>query len=325
MTLMKRLLALILLILCVSAPSVALAQQDDLIEPSEAQISLSEQAYAAFLAKDWEKAIEAYQSIIDIGPLNSAYASLGFALFKAGRCEEARNALDQAEFAPKVSNPPPAQVDSLLTQYRSMLNEQCEGSIIVTCPQPGAMLEVDGKAASRCDGNAIFLLPGTHQVRASIGDKHIEQTVVVEAMTTNTLTMEIPGIVAVKEGLAPDKSGDLNIGGLGTVGVIVGGAGVAMVIGALVIDLAVLGPSFQDFREASANNDLETFDSLKPTVDAQQSLVKGLLFSGAAIATAGLTLLVIDLVSGDEAAPGPEGVSGWVTPGSFGIAFTRGF
>ena len=105
----------------------------ELVEPTAAQLQLNEQGYEAFLAEDWERAIRVYQELLDLGPLNTAYASLGFSLFKAGRCEEAREAYDLAETAPQVVDPPPKQVASILAKYREKLYGECPGHIVVEC------------------------------------------------------------------------------------------------------------------------------------------------------------------------------------------------
>ena len=103
----------------------------------------------------------------------------------------------------------------------------------------------------------------------------------------------------------------------------VGGIGGAILVSAVTIDLFVLGPNLQDFREASANNDLERFDTLKPTVEAQQSLVKGLVFSGAVITATGTILLAMDLLKDDGL--DSENVSFWVAPGGGGLSLMTTF
>ena len=101
-------------LVCVLLLWGASASAQDLIEPTQAQLELADQAYAAFEAEDWERAIRLYQAVLDLGPLNSAYASLGYAMLKAGYCEEARASFELSEAAPQVVEPPPEAVAQAL-------------------------------------------------------------------------------------------------------------------------------------------------------------------------------------------------------------------
>lgn len=307
-------LALCLGVSCLSVP--AAAQSDPVvIEPSEEQIALSQEAYQAFVDKDWDKAIDIYQRLLDLGPLNSAYASLGFAYFKAGRCEEARDALDSAEVAPKVSNPPPEVVGELLSRYRGQLSAECPGTLILTCSQPGVQLAVDGQAPGACTGNALYLLPGEHSVVAELeGNKETYQ-VTVAAMETTRLEVFIPGAVAAEttpEPTAPPQ--DQRLGSLGWGGVTLAGAGGAVMLAAVALDVTTLSSNVQALREASADNDLTRYDSLKPTVENQQSLVKGMVVSGGALVIVGGALLTIDLLSDTPGEASGDGASLTITP-----------
>ena len=315
---MRRALAAIPIALLLLLAAPVAAQDDALIEPTAEQIELSKQAYSAFLAKDWDEAIRLYQEIIDLGPLNFAYASLGFALFKADRCEEARDILDQAESAPKVSNPTPEQVSSLIAQYRGTLAEQCLGSIIVTCPQQGVTLTVDDQPSQLCAGKAIFVTPGPHTLRGELKGKTTEQVVLVGAMSTHAITLEIPGLV---EEVIVDPGPDpipWEIGQLGATGIAVGASGALTLIGALSVELFILGPELEDLRAASASNDLERFDTLKPAVESRQALTQGLLISGVALTLTGATLLIIDFFDGEGAAE-PVGLTPWISRDGLGL------
>lgn len=301
-------------ILSLSSPSAA--QSDPVvIEPSEEQIALSQQAYQAFVDKDWDKAIDIYQRLLDLGPLNSAYASLGFAYFKAGRCEEAREALDSAEVAPKVSNPPPEVVDELLARYRGQLNTECPGTLILTCSQPGVQLAVDGQAPAACTGNALYLLPGEHSVVAELEGNQETYQVTVAAMETTRLEVFIPGVAVTDK--APDLTEPPQAQGLGSLGwggVTLAGAGGAVMLAAVALDVTTLSSNVQALREASADNDLTRYDSLKPTVENQQSLVKGMVVSGGALLVVGGALLTIDLLSDSPGEASGDEASLTITP-----------
>lgn len=302
------LLALVLVFSCASVSS------QELVEPTAAQVQLSAQAYEAFVDEDWERAIRLYQALLDLGPLNTAYASLGYALFKAGRCEEARAALDLAATAPKVVDPPPEAVDQALAAYREKLRESCPGFLILECRPRQTQVSIDGSALAPCPTEPVELARGDHVLIAAAGDASIERQVYVEAMETVTVALVIEGVEdeAVVGTLPPDGGAgetgggsgqpDRELGTLGTLGWITAGVGGAVLLTALTVDLLVLDSSLQDLRRASAENDTATYDSVKPSVDSQQALVQGLLVSGGVLVAAGATMYVMDLLD----APEPE-------------------
>lgn len=292
-------------------PATGQAQDEPLIEPTEEQISLSREAYEAIQAQDWEQAIDIYQRLLDLGPLNSAYASLGYAYFKAGRCEEARDAYDASSVAPKVSNPTPEQVDTLLGRYREMLMEQCPGTVIVECNTTDAQLSVDDNPPGPCNGNALYLMPGPHTLVGVFEGQERRQTVLVDAMGLERVRLDFK----LTDPVAATPERPMTT--LGLAGWLSTGTGAALLVGALAVDLAVLGPNMQDYRDASASNDLERYDSLRPTVESQQATVQGLLFSGAALVAAGATMLILDM---SAEAPTEPGLSGWIAPdGTAGV------
>lgn len=302
-----------LALLCLCEP--AAAQSDAVvIEPSAEQIALSQEAYQAFIDKDWDKAIDIYQRLLDLGPLNSAYASLGFAYFKAGRCEEARDALDSAEVAPKVSNPPPEVVDELLARYRGQLSAECPGTLILTCSQPDVQIAVDGQAPAACTGNALYLLPGDHTVVAELRGATQEHQITITAMDTARLEVFIPGIAATDTAPADGAPRKRGVGTLGWGGLALAGAGGAVMLGAAVLDVTALSSNMQALREASADNDLPRYDSLKPTVETQQSLIKGMLFSGSALVIVGGALFTVDLLSDPTGEASSDEASLAITP-----------
>ncbi len=303
----------------------AAAQDEVFLEPTEEQIALSRQALEAFKDKDWDRAIEIYQQVIDLAPLNSAYASLGYAYFKAGQCELAIEAFDQAELAPKVSNPPPEKVAELLAGYRTRLYETCPGTVIVQCEQEGVQISVDGLPPNPCTGNALFLLPGDHTITGTLGQQRTTQDVTVLSMSTITITvdLETEDVVTPQPPVVTTPPPETPAGPLTTAGWLTTAAGGALMATALVVDLTVLTPTFEDFRQASAQNDLERYDSLKPSVESQQTLVQGLLISGAAVTATGLTLVILDALGGpDEAPQQGADVSTWVGAQSAGVQFT---
>lgn len=95
--------------LCVSAQEAA--------APTEIQLKLYEEGASAFGAGEFEKAVRLFRASNDLGPLNVTYLNLGRALYRLGRCDEARDALDAARTAPQVAEPTPAAVLDKIVEY----------------------------------------------------------------------------------------------------------------------------------------------------------------------------------------------------------------
>lgn len=282
----------------------------DLVQPTAAQLQLNDQAYQAFVDEDWDRAIRLYQALLDLGPLNTAYASLGYALFKAGRCEEARAAYDLAETAPQVVDPPPEAVQRALGAYRDKLSDSCPGYIVLECRPKRMQISLDGSPLAPCSPNPIPVARGDHVVIGAAGDESMERAVYVESMESVTLSLVIDGVEdeVVEVTPAPHTpapsapSRPLSL--TGTLGWITAGVGGAVLATALAVDLFVLDATLQDLRQASASNDTARYDSLKPSAESQQSLVQGLVISGGALVATGATLYLIDVLGADEVAPG---------------------
>ncbi len=298
--------ALCAALLLLATPAAA----DDLVEPSAAQLQLNDQAYEAFVAEDWDRAIRLYQALLDLGPLNTAYASLGYALFKAGRCEEARAAYELAETAPQVVNPPPEAVAQALEAYQEKLADTCPGFLVLECRPRQLQISVDGSALEPCPDTPIPVTRGDHVVIAAVGEESIERSVFVDAMESVPLQLVIEGIDDVdpdpkKQPTGPKSAtpAPRQTGWTGTLGWITAGAGGAVLLTALTVDLFVLDSTLQDLRTASANNDTSQYDSLKPSAESQQTLVKGLVVSGGILVATGLTLYLVDLLGTDESPP----------------------
>jgi hypothetical protein len=288
------------------------AQAQDLVEPSAAQLQLNDQGYKAFVEEDWERAIRLYQALLDLGPLNTAYASLGYALFKAGRCEEARAAYDLATTAPQVVDPPPEAVAQALEAYREKLSDTCPGFLVLQCRPRRLQVSVDGSPLTPCDDKPIAVPRGDHVVIAAVDDQSIERTVYVDSMESVPLQMVIEGVEDLPDpdGPTPGDNGGGSAGttsretGLtGTLGWITAGTGGAVLLTAVGVDLFVLDSSLQELRAASSSGDTTSYDSVKPSVESQQALVQGLLISGGLLVATGVTLYLIDLLGAPERAP----------------------
>lgn len=94
-----------------------------------------------------------------------------------------------------------------------------------------------------------------------------------------------------------DSGGGL--GALGWTGVVLGTAGVGLVVTALVMD-ASLSSDFDELDAARAAGDRERAETLESDIESSQSTGKILLFAGAGAAVVGGTLLVIDLLDSEK-------------------------
>ena len=292
------------------------ASAQDLIEPTQAQLELADQAYAAFEAEDWERAIRLYQAVLDLGPLNSAYASLGYAMLKAGYCEEARASFELSESAPQVVEPPPEAVAQALEVYRERMNEICPGFILMECRPRDLQISVDGSSMFPCSSNPVPLARGDHVIIAAAGEESIQRDVYVSAFETQKITLVIEGVesaqvrdVAVSTAVT---QGTGSSQGPSVLSWVVLGSGAAVLTAALAVDLVVLDASLDELRRASANGDLAGYQSARGSVDTEQTLVRGMVIGGGILVAAGITLWITDALSDTEdsalsAGAGPGG------------------
>lgn len=106
--------------------------------------------------------------------------------------------------------------------------------------------------------------------------------------------------VAQVEPVAPpvaESSG--GFGALGWSGVVLTTVGAGLLVGALVVN-APLADDIEQLERESIGGDPARFDELKQSIEDGQSLGQILLFAGAGVGAVGVTLLIIELVSGEE-------------------------
>jgi hypothetical protein len=228
-------------------------------------------------------------------------------MLQAGYCEEARASFDLSEAAPQVVDPPPEAVAQALKVYRGRMYESCPGFLLLECRPRSLRVSIDGGPLETCSPNPIPVARGNHVVIATIGDESIQREVYVDAFDSVMVSLVIEG-----------AEEDISVSGTdavvaapslwstyGIVGWVSAGTGGAVLLTALGVDLFVLDSSLRDLREASASGDAARYDSVRPSVTSQQTLVQGLVISGGALVGAGIAMVLLDIL-GD----GPAGEEG---------------
>ena len=277
-----------LLLLCARSGTA-----QEVIEPTPVQVELTDQAYEAFVASDFAKAARLYRASLDIGPLNITYANHGFALFKLGRCQQAVSSYTAAETAPRVADPTPDEVAATLEDYRSRLTRSC-ATLRVTCPAGARRFVLDGDTELPCQTDPIWVSSGAHTLASAVGKQRFEAQVELQPGDKGDALLS-----PIEERLVAGPSDQRN---LGTVGVVSGGAGVAALATALILELAVLQPGLD---ELEATEDRVLFDERRDALSSQQALTQGLLIGGAVFVVGGLALYLLD---GDEAPAASTGL-----------------
>ncbi|MDX9722828.1 MAG: hypothetical protein RBU37_18915 [Myxococcota bacterium] len=290
---------------CVAlASTAAIAQEANFVEVSPTQLEYNTQAVEALTAGDSAQAVLLMRSALALGEANVLYLNLGRALAQSGACAEALQAYQQALDAPKLASPTPEEIASIVERYREELVD-CPARLFLRCNAAEIVVSIDGRDASVCTTDAIELSPGEHELRAQLGGQ--EQS---HALT-----------------LAPGESQNLDLhfdatqqgwGALSTAGLIVGGVGVAALASSLILDLAVLGPAFDELEEAAQSGDAALYRERKDAVDGLQPINQGLLIGGGVLLLGGLTMWLVDGAFDDSGTAGQA----WLSPDGFGYSWS---
>ncbi len=310
----------ILFTLLFFVPTAAFAQT---VTPSETQLRYNNDGVLRMQANDYEGAVARFQSSLAVGELNITYLNLGRSYFRLGRCLEAKEALDAVETAPKVASPSPAEISAALGNFRKDYEELCTATVVFNCSEPSQV--GIGKSKPRlCEGKLEWpVSAGTHE--AIRYDVDVTKSVTVGSGESTTVELERPAVVVEKD--PEDDKGDgggttapppeleeststkdiFGYFALGSAGVLLGTA--------LVVDLAVVGPSLDRTNEATG----AARQSAEEDLESQQNLNKIVIASGAGLAIVGATLLLWP----DEEDPN----SVWFTPTASedGVGAAAGF
>jgi hypothetical protein len=277
------------------------------VEPTPAQVELYQRANEAFARDEWDNAIELLESALALGEINILHLSLGRTLFRDGRCAEAALHYDRALVTPAVADPPPAEVAARVEAYRADLAAGCPGSLVVVCRPLHATVTVDDGEPRECTSAAFTLPPGSHRVVVSLGTRSASETVRIEPMGETQVVLSVedaaappvtPPITSGRPGTAePRTTRPLRIAGLS-----LSGAGLALLLGAALVDAITLGDAIDRFRDAAAIGDPRA-EAFQDRASRLQSTALALYLTASLLGAAGAALFVVDLVRGEETEP----------------------
>jgi tetratricopeptide (TPR) repeat protein len=124
--------SLLLVVLAVAIPATATAAQDgeDFAEPTERQYELNEEALSEMSKGEYAKAASLLQESLHVQPLNITYLNLGRSYQKMDRCQDAREALEKVESAPRVEKPEPALIQKKADEYLAEIGDaECAAAL----------------------------------------------------------------------------------------------------------------------------------------------------------------------------------------------------
>lgn len=185
------------LALMVALPSVVDAEAPR-TRLTSTQKKLTEKAFAAYKAGDFDKAVTLFRSSLELGPNNITYLHLGRALFRAGKCDEAVAAYNTVNKAPQVRKPSPAAVLAKLADYRGEVEGGCPGEARFTCNPTSLQLSIDGGEPMECEGLALSLKSGEHVASTEVLGEIVEKRFQI----TGTMTHDIAVAVSASDLLA---------------------------------------------------------------------------------------------------------------------------
>jgi len=118
------------------------------------------------------------------------------------------------------------------------------------------------------------------------------------ALTAQSASTSMKQVAKVEPEPTPPVSSS-GFGALGWAGVALTTVGAGLMVGALVVN-APLADNIAELERESIGGDQARFNELKQSIEDDQSLGQILLFAGAGVGAVGVTLLIIELLSGEE-------------------------
>jgi hypothetical protein len=144
------------------------------------------------LEGDNKAAIGMFQSSLNFGELNLTYVNLGRALYKVGHCEAAQKTYRKARTAPKVAEPTPEEIETLLVRFETELADACSATLFFTCTPENAQIKIDDRDAQPCTGGRAAVTAGNHRVVGIWAREAPGISVEVPAGATVTIALQEP-------------------------------------------------------------------------------------------------------------------------------------
>jgi hypothetical protein len=275
----------------------AFAQSDPLVDEL---IRINERAAEQVAAGNHEEAARLFQASLLIEELDVSYLNLGRSLALAGHCEEAELAYEKALSAPSCGDPSREEIAIFVERYRDELPEQCDAVLELDCGSAGISVSIDEGEAFECGAEPRKVPRGRHQLSAqSPWGARLQLELELEGMERRTLRLSFPSpppperiieyeTVRVEE--PASWSSPLLWGGLMT------GVGLSALGGALLAEILLIDPVFQEYKRAARSGDRATYEALRGPIDDMQPVNMGLVISGALLTAAGVTVLTLDLL-----------------------------
>ena len=308
--------------LWVGAASSAQAQDPTppvFVDPKPEQFEWDTKGVEAFLAKDFDKAVEYYRKTLQLGDLNSTYLNLGIVLFAQGRCEEAVLAYDRAEVAPKVRDPKPEDVARILREQRAKLLNKC-ARVVFECKADNLWVALGDTPPLACQSKKpIWLTPGEYPLKVRSDQGSSETVLTLQATESRIVAIEPP---APKPDEEPPPTVEPSFWHAPeTWSLTLWGTGLAAwgVLG--VMELAWFQPTWDEYRAASEQGDASRFEQLRGQIDEQKVFGWSLFGAGLGLVTAGT--LTYFFVEGGEAPSEPStggpALQAWGSPEGGGL------
>lgn len=259
--------------------------------PARAQPPAAEQARVLFdlgrelMAKGEPlAAARAFEEAYELDPQPLTLANAGDAWEKAGRPAEAANALDAALDDPRLS----ADARAEATAHRDRVARGL-GRVRAT----GGMAFRVGASRERPAGGRLFVAPGSHTLHCRDAEGTHEQPIRVTAGETLEVSCARPEPAPASPAPAPPPLPDDDASAMWIAGWV--SLGLAGAAGAVGIGLGAAFVSQRDDYEAAALRTRDDHDALV----ALRTGTNVAIFSAAALAAVGATLLIVDAVDDD--------------------------
>jgi hypothetical protein len=314
----KLTIAVFVCVLAAAAP--ALAQGEEILQPTPQQTSLRDLAFKAFGDGDMDTAIVMFERSLSIQELNTTWANLGRARFKNGDCAGAVQAFDEAASSPGDATK--EEIGETLRRYRMQLPEAC-GQLLLSC-KGEVEVQVDGGPRSVCSPQPVWVTVGTHEVVAHYDDGAVSRSVDVKGGFVREVILAPPAKV-VEKVVAPvepkpvePKPVEPSEGSstLAIVGWTSGGVGIAVLGTVVALDVTWTTPRYDRLRD---NTDAARHPGLKTDFEDAQAINQTLFYTGAGFVALGAAFLLADFFSDEESDPQAISVTPLLTPNSVGI------